>query len=184
MSIEIINQRTLTKRYDHTALEVLRPHLEELSRPKGESRRFRVVKPLPDFNEFIRRRNRKFTKAHCEIADLIFQRLEKLIKDLSHWESSIPEEFKQERIGNRLREMIPVLREVWDKLNSSIFNSTETAVYLPIGAKYESRNDELREIRDWLIILELHLELDSSLSDAISKCRIPSFQETKYEKHL
>lgn len=183
MSIEIIEQRSLTRRYDYTALEVLRPHLEEISRKPGQSRRFRVIKPLPDYNEFLRRRNRRFTKTHSEIANQVFDRLNDILKDLVHWEEAVPTKFRNERVGNRLRELIPTMKEVISKLHDLKVDDG-SAVYLPIDSRYESRNDHLREMRDWMIVLELHNDLDSTISSLLSECRIPSFQETKYEKYL
>ena len=107
-----ITSRKLKALYGNHAETVLHEYLKNLPRKKGAMQSYRIVKALPDTDEFNGLQTKLFTSNVADLVDSAFSTFEDLAGEMSDWYDGLPEAFQGGDKGSALEDARGILESL------------------------------------------------------------------------
>lgn len=112
---QVVTEQALTKKFDRFAADVLSDtvaYLKELDRKKGQRRKYKIVKELPDAQEYGELRDNHYTYS---IKALVTGGIDEIISvkdELQEWYDSMPENLQGADKGQQLEQCVGELDQI------------------------------------------------------------------------
>jgi len=146
---EPITSRKLKSIFGQHAETVLVDYLKELPHKGRESRKYKVIEPLPELDEYKELEKKRFTTTVQDLVESAFADFEDLGSEMSDWYENLPESFQDGDKGDALSEA----RDTLEGLSVPELNEEIRAIpifYRPnvnIKSRADRRDDAVDRLR-------------------------------------